>query len=136
MNNFPDFTKIAFDVTPARVSHDEWRARFERVTVTIAYESTGGNKPGDQLDGVVCPACGGIEFNDYLLSINHGWDPGDFEQARYGLYGRPAFETCTKLEYGDGHKRDGIGVVRLLVDADAAARPPLAEVGSSLRRPA
>jgi hypothetical protein len=58
------------------------------------------------LAGVVCPACGGIEFNDYLLSINHGWDPSDFEQARYGLYGRPAFETCTKLEYGDGHKRD------------------------------
>jgi len=89
-----------------RHATDGWRARFEHVTVTIAYESTGGDKPGDQLAGVVCPACGGIEFNDYLLSINHGWDPSDFEQARYGLYGRPAFETCTKLEYGDGHKRD------------------------------
>jgi methylmalonyl-CoA mutase len=32
MKPFPDFTKIAFEAAPAKVTHDEWRARFEAET--------------------------------------------------------------------------------------------------------
>lgn len=91
----------------------EWAAHFRHVPVTIAYEASIG-KPGDVLDGIACPACGGIEFNGFLLGINHGWDPG---APKRDLYGRPAFETCSKLwlrsRGRDDVSLDGGGVVRL-----------------------
>jgi hypothetical protein len=90
-----------------------WAGHFTHADVSIAYQSQGGDKPGDVLDGIVCPACGGIEFNAFLLGINHGWSP---DAPQRDLYGRPAFETCTKLlliAHGRSDvTRDGIGVVR------------------------
>jgi methylmalonyl-CoA mutase len=32
MKSFPDFTKVAFEATPARATFDQWRARFEEET--------------------------------------------------------------------------------------------------------
>ena len=32
MSTFPDFTKIAFDSAPAKVSYDQWRAQFKAET--------------------------------------------------------------------------------------------------------
>ena len=32
MKEFPDFTKIAFDSTPAKTSYDDWRAQFKAET--------------------------------------------------------------------------------------------------------
>lgn len=93
-----------------------WSARFRRVPVTVAYESASGMKPGQILDGIVCPACGGIEFNDLLLSINHGWSPCNPKDS---LYGQPAFDTCTRLQWdAESDHLDGIGVVRLETTRD------------------
>lgn len=94
-----------------RVEQQAWAARFRRVSVTIAYESAGGMRPGDVFDGVACPACGGIEFNSLLLATNHGWAP---DMPYRTLYGRPAFETCSRLRFRTAQPPyDGIGVVRL-----------------------
>ena len=32
MNNFPDFTKVSFDGTPAPATFQQWRIRFEEET--------------------------------------------------------------------------------------------------------
>lgn len=107
---FGEFDARAEQVTQQRELRAAWSARFSRVTITIAHASTGGDKPGDRLVGIACPSCGGIEFNAYLLSINHGWDAG---VPGYG----PFEGRCNKQRHLDAGRTDisldGVGVVRL-----------------------
>jgi hypothetical protein len=63
--------------TAARRTAD--RARYERRDFTAAYDTAGGTKKGDVVHGWVCPTCGGIEWSEYTLSLNHGYEPGRFE---------------------------------------------------------
>lgn len=107
---FGEFDAQAAEIEQQRERRAAWSARFARVKVSIAYESAGGNKPGDVLDGIACPSCGGVEFNAYLLSINHGWDAG---VPGYG----PFEGRCNKQRHLDAGRTDisldGVGVVRL-----------------------
>lgn len=56
----------------------EWAARFERADWVAPYDTQGGTKKGQSCPGWRCPDpdCGEIEPNAFLLSINHGFDPG------------------------------------------------------------
>ena len=74
------------------LARSEWSARFTRVTFAAPYD-TAGHREGDLVEGIVCPACGGVEWNGYLLSINHGYDPdlpgdvpGSWAGKRFGQY--------------------------------------------------
>jgi hypothetical protein len=76
----------------ALVARSEWSARFTRVTFESPYDTVGARE-GDLVEGIVCPACGGVEWNGYLLSINHGYDPdrpddvpGSWAGKRFGQY--------------------------------------------------
>lgn len=54
-----------------------WAARFERPDWIAPWDTAGGMKKGERRPGWRCPdpACGRVEPNEFLLSINHGWDP-------------------------------------------------------------
>ena len=74
------------------LERDAWSARFTRVTFASPYD-TAGHREGDLVEGIVCPACGAVEWNGYLLSINHGYDPsvpadvpGSWAGKKFGQY--------------------------------------------------
>lgn len=82
----------------------EWEARFERVPVPPPPLYPGDvPAPGHESRvwlGWVCPACGDVEPNDFLLGNNHGYHlhwPGHVPYlAGFG-------ETCTALELRKAH---------------------------------
>lgn len=75
----------------------EWRARFEQAEWVAPYDCSGGMKKGDSKLGWVCPACGRVEPNTFLLNLNHGYDP-DVPDRFYGRWrGDLAFgDGCTR----------------------------------------
>lgn len=52
-----------------------WAARFERKPWVAPYDTGGGLRKGQSVLGWVCPACGVLEVNEYVLRLNHGYDP-------------------------------------------------------------
>jgi hypothetical protein len=74
----------------------EYRARFERHDFPAPYDTADGRPKGTIIHGWVCPACGDVEWNEFLLSLNHGYDPG-LPGSIPGSYAGAAFgDTCTK----------------------------------------
>jgi hypothetical protein len=62
-----------------------WQARFERADWVAPWDTGSGMKKGESCSGWRCPdpACGEVEPNEYLLSINHGFDPSVPGHAPY-----------------------------------------------------
>lgn len=65
----------------------KWRERFERV------EWRSGLPNLSPTLGYRCPSCGDVEPNEFLLSINHGYDPGVPGRA-------PLDDRCFKARWG------------------------------------
>lgn len=57
------------------VTAEDWAARFERAPWVAPYDCGGGLRKGQSVLGWVCPACGKLEVNAFVLGINHGYDP-------------------------------------------------------------
>lgn len=51
-----------------------WQAQIPRADWVAPWDC-GYGPAGTVVQGWMCPACGKIEPNDYVLSINHGIDP-------------------------------------------------------------
>lgn len=82
-----------------------WVARFERVPVPPPRLHP-GDVPAPHRDtrvwlGWVCPACGQVEGNTFLLNNNHGYDP---DQPGRSPYGAEFGATCWSLELQAAHK--------------------------------
>lgn len=60
-----------------QLERDSWRAQFERADWVAPWDCADGTPKGTVRSGWRCPdpACGQIELNAFLLSINHGFDP-------------------------------------------------------------
>jgi hypothetical protein len=77
----------------------EWTARFERADWMAPYDTAGGMKAGESVLGWRCPdpECGEIESNGFLLTINHGFDPG--------VPGHEPFDgRCSQLRRSGGRR--------------------------------
>ena len=57
----------------ARPAREEWMARFERAPWTPLHAAHDPALTGQI--GWKCPGCGQVELNEYLLDLNHGYDP-------------------------------------------------------------
>lgn len=53
----------------------EWAARFTRAEWVAPWDCNGGLRKGESVLGWVCPACGQLEVNEFVLNLNHGYDP-------------------------------------------------------------
>jgi hypothetical protein len=93
------------EVDAKALARAEWRARFERADWVAPWDTASGMKTGDRKPGGwVCPGCGDIEPNEFLLGTNHGYHP-DQPGSSYRYAGGPWFgETCVKLELQAAHK--------------------------------
>lgn len=60
--------------TPA-TEREAWAARFDRAPWVAPWDTSGGMKKGESVLGWVCPSCGVLEVNGYVLNVNHGYDP-------------------------------------------------------------
>lgn len=58
-----------------REDAERWRARFQRADLVVPYRDAAGHPPGAVWHGWVCPDCGQVEANEFLLGNNHGWHP-------------------------------------------------------------
>lgn len=92
----------------------EWEARFERADWIAPWDCADGTPKGAVTSGWRCPdpECGRIEPNSYLLSINHGFDPGvpglaprdgmctrrryQLRRAELGITPQPYIDTSTE----------------------------------------
>jgi hypothetical protein len=84
---------------------EAWRARFTFTTISYPYDTVGGPAGTVFAGAVQCPACRKVEANDFLLSINHGYDPGVPGHAPWGV----AFgQTCSRLDKPAGRYRSGV----------------------------
>jgi hypothetical protein len=69
-------SQLELDLFGKQAELAEWLARFERADWVAPHDTQGGMKKGDrQPGGWVCPSCGQVEPNQFLLGTNHGWDP-------------------------------------------------------------
>ena len=67
-----------------------WKARMLPADWVAPYDCMAGTA-GTVVQGWKCPACGKIEINGLILSINHGIDPD--------IPGREDFlERCTSMD--------------------------------------
>lgn len=90
MSLFATDAEIAADAT--REANAEWTARFERAEWVAPYDC-GLGPEGTVVNGWRCPACGEVEVNSYLLSINHGFDP----EIRPVYIDENPFAMCTSM---------------------------------------
>lgn len=94
---FGEFDAAEDEKTAAAARRDAYTARFERRDFPAPHDTADGREAGHIVHGWVCPACGGVEWNDFLLGLNHGYHtylpgqwPGHWAGAEFG-------ETCTRL---------------------------------------
>lgn len=73
---------------------EQWGARFERTPWVAPYDC-GLGPAGTVVAGWSCPACGKVEVNEFLLNLNHGYDPTTPGRIPYA---RGFGETCVRLE--------------------------------------
>lgn len=52
-----------------------WHQTVQPATWAAPHDTAGGMKAGDTCPGWRCPACGQVEPNAFLLTLNHGWGP-------------------------------------------------------------
>lgn len=76
---------------PQLTEREAWAARFERAPWVAPYD-TAGLRKGESVLGWICPACGRLEVNDFVLNINHGYDPSIPGRAPFGPFG----EGCSR----------------------------------------
>lgn len=79
---------------PSASDREHWASKFERAPWVAPYDC-GLGPAGTVVDGWVCPACQKLEVNEFVLSINHGYDPS-IPGRMAGVIGRFG-ETCTRL---------------------------------------
>jgi hypothetical protein len=53
----------------------EWAGRFQRAVWHPSFTTGADGQPARPCLGWVCPVCGDVEPNGFLLGINHGFDP-------------------------------------------------------------
>lgn len=73
----------------------EWRTRFERAPWVAPYD-TSSLKAGESVSGWVCPACRKVEVNEFLLNLNHSYDPSI--PGRMAGVVEEFGQTCTRLQ--------------------------------------
>lgn len=93
--------RVALLTTPAEVEAPEapveqpatdrevWAARFDRAEWVAPFDTSGGMKAGESVLGWVCPSCAKVEVNEYLLDVNHGYDPSIPGRAPFEGWGSP-----------------------------------------------
>jgi hypothetical protein len=64
---------------------EEWASRFERAPWVAPW--------GSSALGWVCPTCGRLEVNAFVLNLNHGYDPSRPGQQPYPGWGSP----CSRM---------------------------------------
>ena len=69
-----------------------WASRFDRAPWVAPWDCSGGLRKGDSVLGWLCPSCGRLEVNEFVLNINHGYDPSIPGRAPHGPFG----ESCTR----------------------------------------
>lgn len=85
------FARPVEDVESER---DAWSARFARAEWVAPWDCSGGLRKGQSVLGWVCPGCGQVEVNEFLLNNNHGYDPQVPGRVPFGVgFG----EGCTRL---------------------------------------
>jgi hypothetical protein len=97
---FGDYDAQQADQERRAAERAEWLARFERRWFDAPYDAQGATKKGDAVHGWVCPACGVVDWTDFTLSINHGYDPHWPGFIPYA--GRNFGDRCTNSGYGTG----------------------------------
>lgn len=86
------------------------RARYGRRSFIAAYDTV-DVRAGDEVLGWECPACHAVEWSEFTLALNHGYEPGRFEawpgQWAGDAWGVECHRTM-KRGYREEHRMPGL----------------------------